>query len=320
MLLNQRPRIWIAEPDGFCDEAIQLLEAHADVVARPPGDLSLREAFGNCDAMIFRLGFSVRREDLSANQRCRYIATPVTGTDHIDEIACREMGIAVISLRGEREFLSKIPATAEHTFALMLALVRKIVPAIRHVREGRFDRDLFRGTELSGKTLGIIGYGRLGSMVAAYARAFGMRVLANDIDEEREDLSAGLVFCELDTLLPQCDVVSLHIDYNKANHHFADASFFARMKHGAFLINTARGALVDGPALVEALDSGHLGGAALDVVEGEPDVCIDAPLLQYHQRSDLLIITPHIGGNTVESFERTEVFIATKLIKALQHG
>ncbi|MCC6754586.1 MAG: hypothetical protein IT266_11450 [Saprospiraceae bacterium] len=320
MLLNQRPLIWIAEPDGFCAEAIQILEAHADVVARAPGDQPLQEAFGNCDAMIFRLGFSILREDLSANQRCRFIATPVTGTDHIDEAACREMGIAVISLRGEREFLSKVPATAEHTFALMLALVRRIVPAANHVREGQFNRDRFRGTELSGKTLGIIGYGRLGSMVASYARAFGMRVLANDIDEDREDLSAGLVFCELDILLDQSDIISLHIDYNKANHHFAGASFFARMRRGAFLINTARGALIDGAALVEAIDSGHLGGAALDVVEGEPDVCFDAPLLNYLQHSERLIITPHIGGNTVESFQRTEVFIATKLIKALQHG
>lgn len=316
----KKPVIWLAESKGFSSAAMQLLQAHGEVVLGLENEPSLGQIFQNCDVFWFRLGQRIEAKDLRPDQRCRWIVTPVTGTDHIDEEACARCGIHLISLKGEREFLSKVRATGEHTLALMFALSRKLFPAINHVREGGFRRELFQGNELYGKTLGIVGFGRLGSMVAQYGLALGMHVVAHDILQEKEDLITGVTFTDLDHLLSLSDFVSLHMDFHKGNLHCVDRSFFSKMKSSAFLINTSRGGLVKDEDLVYALENGIIAGAALDVVEGEPDVDFNSVLMRYFRQSDRIIITPHIGGNTTESFEKTEVFIAQKLIKALRNG
>ena len=315
---EKNPVIWLAEPEGFCAEALALLESKAEIRYGVPD--SVRDCFSKCDAFFFRLGFRIHGGDLSENQRCRIIACPVTGLDHIDVEACKRYGIKIISLKGEREFLSGVRATAEHTFALMLACLRNLIPANDSVRSGNFNRDLFRGHELYHKTLGIIGYGRLGRQVARYALAFDMNIMACDIDPEQTDYSTPVVFSNLDHVLSSSDILSLHVDFHDGNHHLVDRIFLEKMKRGAVLINTSRGGIVDEDALLDALESGHLSAAALDVIEGEPDPDMESRLMNYLRTHDNLIITPHIGGNTFESFEKTELFIVHKLLKALNHA
>ncbi|HEX5624442.1 MAG TPA: NAD(P)-dependent oxidoreductase [Saprospiraceae bacterium] len=315
-----KPVIALLEPDGFCEEALRILESGAVVAKFSSRVDDLAELMDRCDVLWLRLGYRIQEKDIRTGQRCKCIATPVTGLNHIDLEACRRNHIKVISLKGETHFLNEVRATAEHTFALLLSGIRRIVPAAEHVRLGGFNRDLFEGRELFQKTLGVIGYGRLGKMVAAYARAFGMRVIVHEIDPGHAAREADIINMDLDALLQEADVVSLHVDWRPENQHLVDAGFLANMKKTAWLINTSRGGLIDEQALVTALEKRWIAGAAIDVVEGEPDVDMDSLLMKYYRTHDNLLITPHIGGKTTESVAKTEIFIAQKIMDALHHA
>jgi D-3-phosphoglycerate dehydrogenase len=243
-------------------------------------------------------------------------AAAVTGLDHLDLEACRERGIRVVSLRGETDFLKTVRATAEHTVALLLALLRRIPEAANAVRRGEWQRDLYRGHELHGKTAGIVGVGRLGTLVAGYLRAFGMRVVGHD---PRTPFAPTVAepMASLEALLAVADVVSLHVPYSTETRGLLGARQFAALKPGAVLVNTARGGVIDEAALLAALESGHLAGAALDVLDGEPEVSPDHPLIQAARRRSDLLIVPHLGGNTWESLQKTEIFLAHKVVAAL---
>jgi D-3-phosphoglycerate dehydrogenase len=316
---SKRPVIWIGEPDGFSTRAKSILEAYATVIYKEVNSSQLKEVFQNCDAFIFRLGLKIEEQHLLDNQRCKLIATPVTGIDHIDLEACGNKNILILSLKNETEFLNQVRATAEHTFALILSLIRKLVPATKSIEAGSFDRQSFKGSELYQKTLGIIGYGRLGKIVAKYAGAFDMKIIFHDIkliNPERIDHIA----VSLNDLLSKADIVSLHVDANPSNANMVNEIFLNKMKVSAILINTSRGSVVDEAALVTALENKKIAGAALDVVSGEPEVNFDSSLFEYLKLHDNLLITPHIGGNTTESFEKTECFIAEKIIQQLMHA
>jgi D-3-phosphoglycerate dehydrogenase len=259
---------------------------------------------------------SVTSDLLPLKPRCRLIAVPTTGLDHIDLHACAERGIEIISLYGEREFLSTVRATSELTIALALSLIRNLPRAVQSVQMGEWDRDQFRGTELYGKTAGIVGLGRLGSITADYFYAFGMRVLGYDV---RDDVasSPAVKVDTIEELLEQSDLVSIHVTYTAKTRHLFSAAAFARMKSGAILINTSRGGVVCETALIEALESGRIAGAALDVLDGEPAIDANHPMLRYAETHPNVLITPHIGGNTIESFAKTEVFIADRVLSSL---
>src|SRR5204862_7459077 len=159
-------------------DAEAVLATFGDVIALPVDRAGLLAAIPGCDALIVRLRFNVDAEVLEAGNDLKVVATPTTGLDHVDLDAAKDRGIAVISLRGERAFLERVPATAEHTWALLLSLVRRVPWAAASVVAGEWDRDRFRGRELRGKRLGIVGVGRVGSQVARFAHAFGMTVSA----------------------------------------------------------------------------------------------------------------------------------------------
>ncbi|MBK9720259.1 MAG: hypothetical protein IPO78_01420 [Saprospiraceae bacterium] len=314
-----KPVVWIAEPDGFSNPAKVLLEANAQVIYQTINPDQIPQILNACDAFWFRLKFTINRSNLVKNQRCKIIITPVTGLDHMDLDACKEMGIKILSLKGETDFLKDVRATAEHTFALMLSLIRKIVPAVNHTLLGNFNRNLFKGTELYNKTLGIIGFGRLGTMVAQYALVFGMKVKFYDIKEISNPGIGKCEFKNLKDLLAESDIVSLHVDLKTENRNMVNQDFLSKMKKNAILINTSRGALIDENALVQYLLSGHVSGAALDVLADEPNVNYDSTLFNYFKTHDNLIITPHIGGNTEESFEKTELFLVQKLMETFSN-
>ena len=310
-----RPSVFIAEPEGFDTEAVAMLRGVADVVLEPCDDIAA--ALARHEVVWLRLGHRIGAAELGEAPRCRIIATPVTGLDHIDLEACAARGIQVLSLRGERAFLREVRATAEHTLLLAMALMRRLVPAAGDVKDARWDRDRFRGHELYRKTAGVVGVGRLGAIVAEYLSALGMRVLGHD---PHVDVAArGLVSASLSELLQAADLVTLHVPLAPETLGLIGEGELRQMKSTAVLVNTSRGGIVDEAALLAALKRGSTAGAALDVVAGEPEsIRADSPLVGYASAHDNLLITPHIGGNTFESFEKTERFIATKVIAALR--
>lgn len=310
-------RILIAEPLDFSPAARAVLDEVAEVELRAVPVGALAGAFAAYDVVWLRLGHRVVASDLGHAPNCRILAVPATGTDHVDLAACERAGITVLSLKGEVEFLRGVRATAEMTLALALALVRKLPEAVEHVRDGGWDRDRFRGRELAGKTAGIVGVGRLGEMVARLLSAFGMRVLG--FDPHREFPAAVAERRDrLEDLLAESDLVSLHVSFSSATRRLMDRGAFAAMKPGALLVNTSRGGVVDEAALLGALESGRLAGAALDVLEGEPGISRAHPLVAAAVNDRRLLIVPHLGGNTWESLERAEVFLARKVADALR--
>lgn len=252
---------------------------------------------------------------LAGLPKLRMVATRSTGFDHIDLAAYRERGIVVANVPRYGE-----NTVAEHTFGLILALSRKIHQA--YLRTSRFDFTIegLRGFDLKGKTLGVVGGGAIGLHVVRIARGFGMRVVVSD--PRPQSLLAdvlGFEYLPLPTLLEQSDVISLHAPLRPETHHLINRETIRQIKHGALLVNTARGGLVDTAALVDALDSGRLAGAALDVFEGEELIREEAQLLQsgtasenavtllrnYHLlRRENVVITPHIAFYSQEAQQR----------------
>jgi D-lactate dehydrogenase len=214
----------------------------------------------------------------------RMIATRSTGYDHIDMAACRERGIIVSNVPSYGE-----NTVAEHTFALILMLSRKVHKAYSQVQAGHVDLTALTGFDLQGKTIGVIGAGRIGLHVIRIARGFGMRVFGYDVrrDPFLADL-LGFTYADLPALLAESDIVSLHCPLTPETRHLIGREQLAKMKRGALLINTARGALVDTEALAEALEAGQLGGAGLDVIEGEELIKEERQLL--HEREDVAVL------------------------------
>jgi D-3-phosphoglycerate dehydrogenase / 2-oxoglutarate reductase len=312
-------RILNIEPLGYSSVARSLLEQWAEVVEKEMPRSQLLRELGDYDVLIVRLGHQIDRDVIETGHRLKAIVTATTGLDHIDVEYAERKGISVLSLRGETNFLNGISATAEHTFSLLLGLARWISPASRAVCRGEWNRDIFRGHELKGKSIGIVGLGRIGKKVARYAQAFEMDVAAYDpyadewlVGAERKSTLADL--------LQSSEVLTLHVPLDSETMDMVGARELAMLPQGAVLVNTSRGELIDEVALVESLENKHLAGAALDVIRDERDVKkrLRSPLLAYAVRHDNLLITPHIGGATHESMAKTEVFMAQKLMRFFQ--
>ena len=292
-----------------------MLQSVFDVQAIDANRQQLIAAISNFEVLWVRLRNMIDKEIMDHAPKLTTIATNTTGLNHVDLDEAAKRKIAVVSLKGEYEFLSDIRATAEHTIGLALALLRKIPAAHNHASAGGWDRYPFKGHELYEQTAGIIGYGRLGKIVAGYFKAFGMKVLV--CDPNVADTPDDVLKVQLDELVRQSDVISLHVDYRPENNQMIDKSVFEHVKQGAVFINTARGELVNESDLLAALNSGRLAGAALDVVASEhTNSDVRAALVQYTTGNDNLILTPHIGGNTFESHFKTEEFLAQKLLNA----
>ncbi|MGH7775158.1 MAG: NAD(P)-dependent oxidoreductase [Candidatus Binatia bacterium] len=307
-------RILNAEPDNYNPEAKQILTSMGELVQKHLSQAELEQWISGFDVLIVRLGLEVNREVMDSGDRLRAIVTPTTGLDHIDVAYAQRRAISVLSLKGETDFLRSIPATAEHAWALLLALVRRIPQAFASVCQGEWNRDAFKGHDLSGKRLGVVGLGRIGEKVACYGIAFGMSVAA--FSPHRHEWPRDLQHCAtLEDLLRGSDVLSLHLPLESETRHMIGARELATLPPRAVLINTSRGEILDEGALLKALRQGHLAGAALDVLEGERDGArrFHHPLLAYAAQHSNLLITPHIGGATVESMARTEIFMAQKL-------
>jgi D-lactate dehydrogenase len=247
----------------------------------------------------------------------RFIATRSTGVDHIDLEYCRAAGLAVSNVPDYGDH-----TVAEHAFALLLTLSRRVLPAVERTRRGDFSTDGLCGFDLAGKTMGVIGMGRIGRRAASIARGFNMQVVAFDVAPSLEAADAlGVRLVSLDELLEQSDVVTLHVPGETGTPHLIGAPEFARMKSGAVLINTSRGGAVDAVALLQALASGRLAAAGLDVVSEERALGEEAEIFRVAAEAPVeqlralvadhallshpnVIVTPHIAYNTREAVER----------------
>jgi len=309
-------KIVIAEKVSPAAEALLKEESRWEVVtaeqinAQVDGGLSAHLA--NADALIVRSAVQVTSATLEHARKLRVIGRAGVGVDNIDLEAATKKGIAVMNTPG-----ANAVAVAEHTFALMLALARHLCRADALTRAGRWEKKSLQGTELRGKTLGIAGLGRVGMEVARRARAFGMEVIAHDpfvpTTVVRE---LGIKLASLDEVYAAADYLTLHVGLTPQTAGMIDAAALAKMKKGVRLINCARGELVEEAALAEALLSGHVAGAAVDVFPEEPPK--SSPLLALENVN--IIATPHIAGSTREAQEAVGYQIALQVKEYLKRG
>ena len=304
-----------------------MLQKHATVVSsqiQSYAELQKLFRVEQFDVIFTRLGIYIDAELMNSQKKLKCIVTSTTGLNHIDTSAAKDKNIEVISLKGETEFLSTIKSTAEHTWMLLLSLIRNLIPATKNVIDNlEWIRTPFLADELDGKTIGIIGFGRLGKIVSKYAESFGMNVLVNDRKQFETDSPYQHV--DIKTLIAQSDFIILLINYEEENIHFFNEEKFAWMKPTAYFINTSRGEMVDEISLVNALKNNKIRGAALDVLDGdsawESHCNGNQALLQYARNNNNLIITPHMGGYGKESIAKTRQFVTEKFIqKYCQHS
>ena len=306
---------WDVEIDPSVLDALRVV-SHVDV--RPPSREFLLNNIGKYDVYLAALSVRIDEEiaACAGTGFTRLIYTPSTGLDHLDLDAIARHGIEVRSIKTEFELLDSITATAELALALMLAVARKIPSAAQAALRGQWARDEFRGTQLSGKTLGVLGVGRLGSMLVDFARGLRMNVIG--CDPAPRHRIPDLEYLPYEEMAPHCDVLSIHIHLTPENERFLNASRLNMLKKGTILINTSRGRIIDESALLDALASGRIAGAGLDVIDGEwRDDLEDHQLIRYAQRHNNVIIVPHIGGVTLESQTAALRFVAERVAEII---
>ncbi|HSK16586.1 MAG TPA: phosphoglycerate dehydrogenase, partial [Gaiellaceae bacterium] len=297
-------RILVREP--IADAGVALLRKRFEVDVDPDGDLA--ERIGDYEAIIVRSGTRLTADLIGRAERLKVIGRAGVGVDNVDVEAASKRGIVVVNAPQ-----STVVSAAEHTIGLLLALSRRIPQAHAALSEGRWERKAFAGLELADKTLGLVGFGRIGQQVARRARGLEMRVLAHDpyVPAERIRELGAEPAERLGDLLAESDFVSLHATLTPDTRGLVGAEQIARMKDGARLVNVARGELVDEEALAEALSSGKLGGAALDVFSEEP---YSGPLLGLPN----VVVTPHLAASTQEAQDRAGVIVAEQVAAALE--
>jgi D-3-phosphoglycerate dehydrogenase len=305
-----RPRVLVAEK--LADSGVDLLREHFDVELGTDWDADqLAERIGAYDALLIRSATKVTADLIARADRLKVIGRAGVGVNNVDVPAATKRGIVVANAPQ-----SNVVSAAEHTVALMLALARNVPQAHASLVAGRWERSKLNGFELYEKTLGIIGFGRIGQLVAERAKALGMHVLAYDpfvaADRYRE---AGVEKAESSAgLYARADVITIHLPVTPETRDWLDAEAFAQMKDGVRVLNVARGELLVDEALREALDSGKVAGAALDVFREEP--ITEHPLFGHPK----VIVTPHLGASTAEAQDRAGVQTAEQVVAALTGG
>lgn len=268
----------------------------------------LLECIADYDALIVRGRTKVTPEVLAKASKLKVVGRCGVGVDNINLEAAKEKGVIVVNAP-----IATTIAVAEHAMALMLAMVREITKADSGLKAGIWYKNEIKGNELYGKTLGVIGFGRIGSTVGSYAKAFGMKVIAYDLVATPEQIKEhGGEPVSFGELLQKADFITLHVPLTDTTRHMINAGAIAKMKDGVRIISAARGGVIDEIALLQALESGKIASAALDVFEKEPP--LDSPLVKHPK----LIATPHIGGETQEAQKRASADIVNEVLAALE--
>ncbi|MCS7114961.1 MAG: phosphoserine phosphatase SerB [Nitrososphaerota archaeon] len=304
------PKILICDP--IDEEGIELFQKFGFEVVNKPGITfeDLKKEVADCDVLIVRSRTKVTKEIIDFGKNLKVIARAGAGIDNIDVEYAEKKGIKVICASD-----AVANSVAELTVGLMLSLARQIPRADHEMKNGKWAKNELEGWELRGKTLGIIGFGRIGQRVAQLAKAFGMKILIYDLNKPAEnslkELNAQLV--SLDELLNKSDIITLHVPLTNQTYHMIGRNEIGKMKDGVYVVNTSRGSVIDEKALFDALKTGKIAGAALDVYEKEPPN--DRSIVELKN----VVCTPHIGAQTLEAQKDTSVDIATKIIQLFKH-
>ena len=300
--------------DNIAEKGLKMLDEAPGVEYEVRTGLSgddLQQALTEFDGAVCRSGVRITADSLEGNTRLKAIARAGVGTDNIDKAAATKLGIVVMNTPAGNTI-----STAEHTMALMLGLSRNLAPAHASLEAGQWDRKKYSGRQLDGKTLGVVGLGRIGQAVSTRARAFGMCVIGYDpflSNSQIEQL--GIEPAEqVADMLPRVDYLTVHTPLTPETKGLIGAAELKQLKPGARLINCARGGIYDEAALVDGLKSGQLGGVALDVYESEP--CTDSPLFSMPG----VLCTPHLGASTEEAQIQVAEEAVSLLINYLKKG
>lgn len=307
--MKAKIRVLVCDPiheDGIA----KLKQAGFEVDVKPTVTADeLKAVVPEYDALIVRSRTKVTEEVIQAGGRLKAVGRAGVGLDNIDVGAAEKKGIKVLNTPE-----APAEAVAELAIGLIVSLARRIPLADRTMKEGKWIKKQLKGWELKDKTLGTIGLGNIGEKVARIAKAFGMKILITKRTPPAPELLKELEgeFISRDELLQRSDIVTIHVPSTPQTHHMIGAEELQKMKDGAFLVNTSRGAIVDGQALLDALRSGKLGGAALDVYEVEPPA--DLALVKLPN----VVATPHVGAQSREAQRTAALLVADKLIEALK--
>jgi D-3-phosphoglycerate dehydrogenase len=309
--MSERLKVLVKEKIG--DSGVQLLQGRFDVdLGMDWTDEELAERIGAYHGILIRSATKLTAELIERATNLRVIGRAGVGVDNVDVAAATKRGIIVANAPQ-----SNVVTAAEHTMALLLALARNIPQAHKSLTGGEWERSKFSGVELYEKTLGILGFGRIGQLVAQRARGFQMRVLAFDpfVSAERYRELGVEKAANSEEVYAQADFITVHLPKTPETEGWLDAGAFAKMRDGVRILNVARGGLIDDAALKDALDSGKVGGAALDVFPSEPTT--DYPLFQGYPN---VVVTPHLGASTAEATDRAGYQSAEQVVAALTGG
>jgi glyoxylate reductase len=311
-----KPKVYVTRQ--LFEEAMEILKRHAEVEVFEGVDNAiprklLLSKVAEADGLLCLLTERIDTEVMDAGERLKVISNCAVGFNNIDVEVATDRGIYVTNTPG---ILTE--TTADCAFALLMAVARRIAEADRHVRAKKWVHAwgprMFIGSDVNGKTLGIVGLGRIGSAVARRARGFNMKIIYHDV-YRREDLEEeqGITYKSVDEVLSEADFVTLHVPLTENTHHMIGMNALSLMKRNAYLINTSRGPVVDEGALYKALKEGTIAGAGLDVFENEP-LDHHSPLLEL----DNVVLTPHIASGSIETRTKMAVVAATNLVSVLQ--
>ena len=306
-------QIGILEPSEFSRKAIESLNLIGDVILFD-GD-NLKEFLFEKEVIFVRLNYFLGEEILRYAKNLKYICSPTTGLNHIDVKYINKKKINIISLKGENKFLSDIRATSEHTFGLILSLLRNYRNSFIS-KENKFNRDLFKGFEIYNNKIGIIGFGRIGKLLSKYIKSFNGQCYFFDKDDNVISSNGAQKVDSIEELIDRCNVICLCISYDNENQEFFNKDYIDRIKD-KFFINTSRGELVDENHLIKRINEGYFRGVALDVISNESRKTNNLKKFLKINKNKNFIITPHIGGATYTSMKRTEEFIVNKLKKSI---
>ncbi len=308
------------------DEINKIMPQFEIKLCEDPLNIENASQFSDAEAISTFINSDCSAKVLETFPNLQLITTRSTGYDHIDMEYCKAHGINVANVPSYGS-----NTVAEHAMALVLSLTRRVVESVDRVRRNDFTPDGLTGIDLMGKVMGVIGTGKIGQNVAKYASAFGMKVLAFDLKPNPELADKfGFTYVDMDLLLAKSDVVSLHVPYLPTTHHIINKSNILKMKKGAYLINTARGGLIETDALFDALRTGHLAGAGLDVLEEEKFLTEEAELLHKDSHGNVdfkialenhmlaylpnVVMTPHNAFNSKEALQRIIVTTVDNIV------
>ena len=310
--MSEKPLAVFSGPDHSADLADAILSQHFNFLAVPPDPETLLPAFRNATVFVdasMKVPLSAR--DIQEANNLKLVITATTGATHIDHDALEHAAVPLLTLKGQTEFLRGITPAAELSWALVMACSRHLIRASKHVNQGSWERTEFPGLMLKGRSIGLIGMGRIGSWMANYANAFGMKVQYYDpFVKESPDYAVAL---PLDQLVAQSDIVSIHVHADENTTGMVNRELLSAFNPGSIFINTARSELTDEKAIVEALETGRLASVGVDVLIHEPDPA-RSPLWQYAQKHDNVVITPHIGGFCPDAVDHVVRFTCKRIL------